>query len=238
MVLPLEYMESHAAIPRLALACAILQLQRKAQGNEKVLFLIDEAASLGKILRFPSWLATMRKYGAVIWSIWQGVGQIKDLYNQNWQTVIANCGLVQILGVGDPETARYVEELLGKCTVTTSTVNAKGERSVSEAGRALRFADELRRLPKDTQIAFIGNLPALAISKTEYWRRPELDGLYYDNPYLGKKSHAPTAVDRAASVRGRIVYQLIWWLTPDPLAALIITAALVGAVLLWVIGGG
>src|SRR5690606_33416843 len=49
VVLPLQYNKSHAAISRLALACAVLTMQRPPLARNKVLFLIDEAADLGKI---------------------------------------------------------------------------------------------------------------------------------------------------------------------------------------------
>ena len=54
VVQPPEYNESHAAIARLAMACTILELQRAPLAKNKVTFLIDEAASLGKLLRFPN----------------------------------------------------------------------------------------------------------------------------------------------------------------------------------------
>ncbi len=231
VVLPLEYMESHAAIPRLALACAMLEMQCKPYANEKVLFIIDETSSLGKLLRFPNWLATMRKYGAVIWSVWQSVAQVEDLYHKNWQTIIGNCGLIQILGVGDPKTGKYIEELLGKCTVNTLSVNGQGQRSTSQASRSLKFADELRRFPDDRQIVFIGNLDPIRLYKTPYWKNPSLEGLYYDNPYLGGKSQNPGSLDEIKTILGKVYYILIWWLAPSVPASFIYTALI--AFLCW-----
>ena len=83
IVMPLEYIESHAAITRLAMACAILELQRTPYAKSRVTFLIDEAAALGKIIRLPNWLATLRKYNVGIWTIWQNIGQVADLYGAN-----------------------------------------------------------------------------------------------------------------------------------------------------------
>lgn len=228
VVLPLEYMESHAAIPRLALACAILEMQRLPIARDKVLFLIDEAAALGKILRFPNWLATMRKYGAVIWSIWQSAGQVIHLYDKNWQTIISNCGMVQFLGIGDPQTAKYAEELLGKCTIETISTNSKGEKNFSQGQRSLLMADELRRLSLTLQIVFIGNLPPILLAKTPYWRRPELAGLYYDNPYLGSASASPGLSDHIAAKMGDAYHGLVWWMAPHPTAALIMTCTFFG----------
>ncbi len=54
----------------------------------------------------------------MMWPIFQNIGQLVDLYGKGWQTIVANCGLLQILGIGhDLETAEHTERLLGKCTV-------------------------------------------------------------------------------------------------------------------------
>jgi type IV secretion system protein VirD4 len=222
VVLPLEYMESHAAIPRLALACAVLEMQREPRAKSKVVFLIDEAATLGKVLRFPGWLATLRKYRVVIWSIWQNVGQLVDLYGKGWQTLVANCGLVQFLGVSDLETAEHTEKLLGKSTIKIASTSARGERSTSETARPLLMQDELRRLKEDRQIAFIGNLLPMKLRKTAYWQRPDLAGRFYRNPYFDDEAPGVSAADGLRVLWGRLYYGLVWLMAPHPLAACVI----------------
>lgn len=226
VVLPLEYIESHAAITRLAMACAVLELQRKPLANNKVLFLIDEAATLGRIGKFPTWLATLRKYRVVIWSFWQNVGQLVDLYGRNWQTLIGNCGVVQILGVSDTETAEHTQKLLGQCTIKTTSINGRGERSTSEASRPLKFGAELRTLKKNSQIVIAGNLQPIALHKVDYFRQPALRGRYYPNPYYTGKFTQPNALDDLRALRGKIYYALVWLMAPHPLAACGFTAAL------------
>lgn len=226
VVLPLEYMESHAAIPRLAMACAVLELQRKPLASNKVVFLIDEAAALSKILRFPNWLATLRKYRVTIWSIWQNIGQVVHLYDKNWQTIISNCGCLQILGVGDLETAEYTEKLLGKCTVYSKSRNGRGDVSHSPTARSLVMADELLRLNTDRQIVFIGNLHPFLLRKVAYWKRPELEGRFHPNPYFGGSTTGANLIDKIKQVWGNGFYGLLWWLTPHPIAGCIISLVL------------
>ena len=227
VILPLQYMETHAAIPRLALACAALEMQRKPLAKSKVIFLIDEAATLGRVLRFPNWLATLRKYHVVIWSIWQNIGQLVDLYGKGWQTLISNCGLLQILGVGDAETAEHTEKLLGKCTVQTVTTNWRGERSVSEAGRSLLMPDELTRLKENQQIAFIGNLPPMKLRKTPYWKRPGLAGRFHPNPYRDGGASGTGITGLLSALWGKLYYALAWWMAPSPVAALLIVGSII-----------
>src|SRR3546814_1555895 len=56
-------------------------------------------------------------------------------------------------------------DLLGKCTVRTVSTNPRGEKSVSQAVRALITADELRRLKANQQIALIGRSEERRVGK-------------------------------------------------------------------------
>ena len=236
VVLPLEYNESHAAIPRLALGRAIWEMQRAPLAAKKVLFVIDEAAALGKITRFPNWLATLRKYNVVLWPIFQNIGQVKALYGEHWQTFIANCGLRQFLGVADLETAEYVHRLLGELTTTSRSTNANGEHSSSETRRALLTVDEVLHLDTRKQLVFIGNLKPMALRKTPYWERPELKGRFYRNPY--QKKDAPLTFGSGfKAAKGSAVYALICLLTPHPAVAITYLSGL-GLLIATALGGG
>ena len=231
IVMPLEYIESHAAITRLAMACAILELQRTPYARSQVTFLIDEAAALGKIIRLPNWLATLRKYNVGIWTIWQNIGQVADLYGANWQTLVSNCGLMQILGVGDLQTAQYTQALMGQCTITTASTNARGERTVSQTSRPLLMADELMRTSGRTQIVLLGRLWPMELKKTPYWKQPSLRGRFHPNPYREGPTREPGSLDEWAASWGSFFYMLVWWMAPHPLAAIIMAVPIV----LWLV---
>jgi type IV secretion system protein VirD4 len=236
VVMPLEYIESHAAITRLAMACAILTLQRKPYARRKVLFLIDEAASLGQIKRLPTWLATLRKYNVRFWTIWQSLSQIESIYGKDWQSIVSNCGLLQVLGVGDLLSAQVLSQMIGQTTVRNETRNARGEVSVSLTARPLIAPEELLRTNDGEQIALIGRLWPLTLKKVDYWRQPRLRGRYYDNPYRSEPTQKPNSFDDLAELWGQLYYVLVWWLAPHPVSALTITAAL--GLGLWRLFGG
>lgn len=218
VVLPLEYNETHAAIPRLAMGCAIWTMQRAPLAREKVLFIIDEAAALQKIARFPNWLATLRKYRTVLWPIFQNIGQVKALYGEEWQTFIANCGLRQFLGASDLQTAEYVQRLLGEHTTHTLSVNHEGEESRSEAKRSLMTVDEILYFDEGQQIVFCGNDRPMLLNKTCYWERPELRGRFNTNPYF--KTRTPFVWGTGfKTLVGRIAYGFAWAFAPHPVAA-------------------
>jgi type IV secretion system protein VirD4 len=226
VVMPLAYIESHAAITRLAMACAILILERQPYAPEPVTFLIDEAAALGKIARLPNWLATLRKYNVRIWTIWQNIGQVVELYGANWQTIVSNCALMQILGVSDLQTAQYTQAMIGQSTVSTESVNAKGERSVSQTARPLVMADELLRTADDEQIVLLGNLWPMKLKKVPYWDRPELKGRYHPGPFYHGRMPRRSPHSGISAFWGRLYYALVSLMAPHPLVALILTGLL------------
>lgn len=233
VVLPLEYLDTHAAILRLALACAILTMQRAPLSRKKTLFLIDEAAALGKISRFPTWLATLRKYRVVIWSIWQNIGQIVQLYDKNWQGIIGNCGMMQVLGINDLETAQYTQKMLGQCTVTTVTQNGSGQCSFGQTARPLLTADELMRIKPDSQIVCVAGLPPILLRKARYWQIAALKGRFYANPFYDGKSERSALLATVSRLWARLYYALVCLMAPHPLVALTVTITCILGGLLW-----
>ena len=174
----------------------------------------------------------------VIWSIWQNIGQVEDLYGKNWQTILGNCEIKQFLSFGDLQTAKYTESFLGKCTVQSTSINSKGECSTSETGRPLLMAEELLRLDEREQIVFIGKLWPVLLKKTPYWKNPELAGRFHRNPYREQETSEPGFSDYLADRWGKIYYGLVWWMAPHPIAACIISAPFALGLLWLLLGGG
>lgn len=230
VVMPLQYKETHAAIPRLAMQCAVWAMTRGAVCPHGVLFEIDECASLGRLERLPQWLAELRKY-QVQWSLhFQNIGQPKALYQAEWQTFQGNAGLKRFISARDQETMKEVSEFCGRATINVRS-RGPGGVSVSQTGRDLRMQDEARRENDADQIVIIENLQPARIRKTRYWDRPEFAGRFHPNPYKpGEKTCGPfTGIKRAW---GRAAYCAAWWLTPHPLAGAIVAVTVTATILL------
>lgn len=232
VVLPLDAMETHAAVLRLAMGSAVLTMQRAPFARKPVLFLIDEAAALGRIARLPNWHATLRKYQVTLWTFWQDTGQLADLYGNAWRSIVGNCGLLQITGVQDHEMAVQTEKMLGQCTIMVESKNDRGQRSSSPAARPLMFSDEVRRMEKDKSLAIIENLLPVKFTKRPYWERPALNHRYHPNPF-----HSFVHTDGTAEFRhrlrvrvGKVYWALVWWMDPHPISAVV----MLGAFALWV----
>lgn len=212
VVIPLQYLSTHAAYARLVTAVALLTMQRDdVLARGRVLFLLDEFPALGRMGSIATGLATLRKYNVWLWPIVQNLGQLKNIYGADWQTFISNAGLLQFMGAGDNETARYISEYCGEATIEVPNINP-GRDYRSLARRPLAMTDEIKSLKSDLQIVSIGNMRPLLLKKTPYWER--LGGETYNkNPFVGRGAEMSlfAPVSRAW---GKAVHFAAWLVRP------------------------
>lgn len=130
--------------------------------KHRLLLLLDEFTSLGKLPIIERALSFMAGYGIKAYLIIQEVKQLNETYGRQ-NSIISNCHVRIAYAPNDQETA----ELLSKMTGTTTVVERKrsisssgvfGKRStsvnISEVSRPLLTPDECSRLPgaeKDAQ---------------------------------------------------------------------------------------
>ncbi|NOG70472.1 type IV secretory system conjugative DNA transfer family protein [Roseicella sp. DB1501] len=189
VIIPLEFKESHGALARMAIGCTVMTMRRNPRVTEehKVLAMIDEFASIGKISEVISDLANLPKYGILFHLVLHNIGQAKGIYGEHgWGQIVGNCSLRQFLGVQDLETGRYVSDMCG-------TMTERDARN-SIVSRKLIMPEEVMLLRPDQQIVFLPNKPPVLLKIRPYWQRPSLVGTFNDNPYYkGKKSGPPGA---------------------------------------------
>jgi type IV secretion system protein VirD4 len=225
VVMPLQYMDTHAAYARLIVGVALWTMQSGPLSRGRVLFLLDEFAALQRMDRIQRGLATLRKYRVWLWPIVQNIGQLVNLYGQNWQTFMSNAGFKQFMAAGDLETAEYVSKLCGEATIIVK--NRQGGRTTKyESRRVLATPDEVMVMRDDLQIVFADHLKPMLLHKTPYWERPELRGSYYSNPY-----HAGTPLLPARALPARVCGLFLrlaaWFMRP---ASTVVAAAVMAAV--------
>ena len=125
-----------------------------------VRFILDEFANIGQIPDFTKKLATMRKYEISASVILQNLAQIKNMYKDDWGSIMGNCDSFLFLGCPEYDTLEYVSKMLGKGTIIardrSQSRGGKKSNSLSykNQGRELATPDELRRL-KDDECIFI-----------------------------------------------------------------------------------
>ena len=124
-------------------------------------FLLDEFANIGKIPDFPEKLSTMRKFEISCTIVLQALSQIKSMYKDEWEILMANCDSLLYLGTNDETTNKYISAALGKETIRAinSSVSKGRQGSYSQSfnktGRELMTPDELKKLDNNDCIYFL-----------------------------------------------------------------------------------
>lgn len=122
----------------------------------RLLFLIDEFPSLGRMQVFADALSYMAGYGLKAYLIAQDVRQIIDAYGQ-YESILSNCHVTIAYAPNNQETAELFSKMTGKRTIQQATVSYSGARtssaqnqmttSISYVERELLTSDEIRSLP-------------------------------------------------------------------------------------------
>lgn len=208
VVIPPEYLRAYRGIVRMMIGLAAIELTRppswlgqpgwRARPPGPVLFLLDELPALGRMNPISEGLAYLAGYDVQLWAFAQNVGQLKEIYGDAWHNFPANSGATMFFGVNDPDTAEYVERLLGETpekmvyythrtsNSTFDTGRDPGKMSSSQIGTAQshRFmrekvisAAEIRALPDPLQLIFIRNRQPIIASKLPYHEFELIEGL-------------------------------------------------------------
>ncbi len=152
--------------------------QRSEANHNRILFLLDEFARLGKIDSIMNGLATLRSKGITICLIFQSLAQLDVTYGQAQRKVILdNASYIAILRVTDIESAKIFSDMVGTYDKTKKSYNdnqqdlkmlgSSGTSTTTEEKRIIK-PEELNRL--DEQLILISPYGFNRLQKTFYFR--------------------------------------------------------------------
>lgn len=127
----------------------------KAGYKHRLLLMLDEFTSLGKMEIFERALAFMAGYGIKAYIIVQDLAQLQSAYGKE-ESIMSNCHLRIAYAPNKIETAQVLSKMSGETTIIQKKTSLSGTRSghmnranvsLSEAKRALLTPDECMRLP-------------------------------------------------------------------------------------------
>jgi type IV secretion system protein VirD4 len=197
LILPSDRLEAYARWLRIMIACSLLAIARsRGQPKERVLFLLDEFAHLGKMHPVQRDIGLAGGFGVTFWLIVQDLSQLRSTYGDTWPTFLANADVLQAFGTNDWDTAEYLSKMTGEATIFVRTQNqsrglSRGKQSqrqegtalsVSERNRRLLLPDEVRRLGRDTELLFVKGGSPLLTFRTNYREDAEFLGRSDPNP--------------------------------------------------------
>lgn len=197
LVLPPERMDSYRGWLRVMTACTLAAMMRlSVPPPERVLFLLDEFANLGRMRPVERAISLAAGYGASFWLLLQDLAQLKGTYAERWQTFLANADVLQTFGINDWETADYVSRMTGEATIRVESENvsagvSRGRSSsrqqsaaqtTSETGRRLLLPDEVRRLSGNEQLLFVRGRAPVRAHRLDYLQDAEYFTQFDANP--------------------------------------------------------
>jgi type IV secretory pathway TraG/TraD family ATPase VirD4 len=156
----------------------------KAAYKHRLLMLLDEFPSLGRLSFFESTLAFSAGYGIKCFLICQSLNQLDKAYGRD-NSIVDNCHVRMAYAANRSETAKTISELIGQTTAakmqrSMSGKGVLGSRSVSESeqefARQLLTPDEILRLPFEEAILMVGGMPAYRGRKIMYYLDDRFSG--------------------------------------------------------------
>ncbi|WP_020592872.1 type IV secretory system conjugative DNA transfer family protein [Kiloniella laminariae] len=123
--------------------------------KHRLLLMLDEFTSIGKLEIFERALAYMRGYGLKAYIIVQDLTQLQKAYSKE-EAITSNCGIRIAYAPNKPETAKLLSDMTGKTTIvqrkqsnswSKGSIGGSASQSLSEISRPLMTPDECSALP-------------------------------------------------------------------------------------------
>ena len=159
-----------------------MEFGAKPAYRHRLLFLLDEFPSLGKLSFFQTSLAYLAGYGIKAYLIAQSLNQLQATYGQD-NSILDNCHIRLTYTANDEKTAKRISDLIGQGTHTKLQRNYSGgglfrkvNLSEQEHARPLLTPDEVLRLPYDDAILLVGGSDPYRARKIMYYLDPRFKG--------------------------------------------------------------
>ena len=107
-----------------------MQRTGKAHGRPDVLFMLDEFPQLGRLQAVETAVSLNAGYGVKVWAAVQHLGQLKDLYDDNWETFLS-AGCVTAFAPRDVFTRDHLTKLIGTGTKALRSISTGSDGGTS-----------------------------------------------------------------------------------------------------------
>ncbi|MFO1155191.1 MAG: type IV secretory system conjugative DNA transfer family protein [Rhodospirillales bacterium] len=148
--------------------------------KHRLLYLLEEFPSLGRLDFFSSQMRVMRGYGITALLIVQSFKDIINAYGRD-QTIVDNCRIVVCFAAADPDTQKMISTMLGSAVEKKQSETRphgwawfKGSTSTSEARRPLLDAGEVRQVGYDEQLVLVTGEKPFRTKKVQWFRHRRL----------------------------------------------------------------
>ncbi|MGL5949249.1 MAG: type IV secretory system conjugative DNA transfer family protein [Aeromonas sp.] len=118
-----------------------------AHYQHRLLLMLDEFSSLGKLEILQESLAFLAAYGIKCYLICQDLNQLKsrDIGYGHDETITSNCHVQNAFPPNRVETAEHLSRLTGQATIVKEQITTSGRRSAAMLGQVSRTFQEVQR---------------------------------------------------------------------------------------------
>lgn len=115
LCLPAGRLHRHARFFRLFINRLMNAIEVDAtQPDIPALMILDEMHVLGHMKALETAAGLIAGFGVRIWSFFQDISQMKNIYGDRWETFLGNAAIFQTFGLNDMGTLQYVSERMGQ----------------------------------------------------------------------------------------------------------------------------
>jgi type IV secretion system protein VirD4 len=153
-----------------------MEVGGKTAYRHRLLLLLDEFPSLGRLEFFETALAFIAGYGIKAFLIAQSLNQLEKAYGAS-NSILDNCHVRLTYAANDDKTARRISDLLGQSTERKLQTSYSGSgfflssrtESEHEYARPLLTPAEVTQLPPDEGLLLVGGLLPYRARKVRYF---------------------------------------------------------------------
>lgn len=132
--LPQRFIETHYRWLRMMTALTITEMEKvpgQPACGHRVLAVLDEFPALRRMRVIENAAAQIAGFGVKLMFVVQTLAQLRDLYKDNWETLLANAGAKLFFCNDDHFTREYVSKLVGEHEVTKLVRSVSGSENRS-----------------------------------------------------------------------------------------------------------
>lgn len=147
IVIPPEQLNEYRNVLRtlVGIATRDLRVSYKSLDNppdSRVLMILDEFPQLAHMQPIEEALSYIAGYNVSFWFFVQDLSQLRRYYPETWQSFMANTQAQCFFGISDLDTAEYVSNIVGTCTVKNISYGTSLSRAKQTGwARAIANAD-------------------------------------------------------------------------------------------------
>lgn len=141
--LPQRYMETHARWQRMMTTLVVTEMERVEQQpacGHPVMMVLDEFPALRRMRILENAAAQIAGFGVKLVFVTQTLGQLKDIYQDNWETLVANAGVKLFFCNDDNFTREYVSKSIGEREIIRTVANMS-----QSAGSSASFSESISK---------------------------------------------------------------------------------------------